>query len=247
MKPKTKLSPSAFKKLHKGCQAEYIAIKNNEWVQVTTAPMLIGAYVDAYFSGRLDKFKLENSELVLTKKGDLRSDFVMANDIIEAIKSDKFFLNYLTGEQQREFNGVISGVPYHGFTDFYIPQKAIVDLKIVKSIKEKIWNNEMRIKQNFIETYGYIYDAAIYQELVYQETGESLPFFIAAVSKEKGFDKEVIYIPQDELNKALDEVKEISPYYYKIRTGKHLPMRCESCEYCRTTKRLTETVNMYDL
>ena len=47
---------------------------------------------------------------------------------------------------------------------------------------------------NFIEYWGYDLQAAVYQEVVYQNTGERLPFFVAAASKEEETDIELIWI-----------------------------------------------------
>ena len=241
---KTHLSPSAFIQLHKHCQANYVY-----GTFEITEPMLIGSYVDAYFSGKLEDLQNgENSHLIFTNKGTLRSSFKMAEEIIEVIKSDKLFHEYIiSGNLQYKVQGEIGGVEYLGFIDNFIEHKAIVDLKIVKSIREHIWNDLTKIKENFITSYGYDYQLAIYQDLIYQKTGELLPCYIAAVSKEKGYDREIIYIPDEVLHERLEEVKELSSYYLKIRQEKTIPFRCEKCKYCRSSKKLETPLHLYDL
>lgn len=240
---KEHLSPSAFCQLHLHCQDAYI-----NGVRETTAAMLIGGHVDAYFSKTLHEFvnKDNNYKLIYTTKNELRADFQMAENIIKVIEADPMLLSYVSsGSLQHKVEGKIADVPFLGYIDNLIKGKAIVDLKVVKSIKQLIWNDKFRCKESFIDAYGYIYQLAIYQELHFQMTGEKLPCFIAAVSKEKGHDKEVIYLPQEKLDEAIEEVKQYSKHYLNIRMGKVEPERCGTCEHCFKTKILKDTLH-YD-
>ena len=241
---KEHLSPSSFVSMLKRCQAAEVYGQKE-----TTEAMLIGSYVDAYFSGTLDNLKSGvNSPLIFTQKGELRSNFKMAEDIIEVIKADDLLYQYVSGgELQKHVSGEIAGVKFEGYIDNYVKGKLISDLKVVKSIREKIWNPELGQKESFVKAYGYIYQLAIYQELIRKETGDLLPCFISAVSKEKGYDKEIIYLPQEELNIALDEIMQLAPHFLEIRQGKAVALRCENCEYCRKTKKLIEPIHLDDL
>lgn len=240
---KQHLSPSAFLQLHKNCQAAFI------YDTFDASPaMLVGSYVDKYFYGGFDEFIAEKKDLIYTRTGTLRAEFKQAEEIIQVIKSDPMLLKYVTsGETQRLVKGKIAGVDFMGYIDAYVPETSITDLKILKSIRTKVWNDELRIKQNIIENYGYIYNMAIYQELIFQETGKKLPCFIAAVSKEPGYDKDIIYIPQNRIDDVMQEIITFAPDYLDIRTGKKEPMRCENCEYCRRTKKISKTINLDEL
>ena len=66
-----------------------------------------------------------------------------------------------------------------------------------------------------------------------------MPFYLAAVTKEKVPDIKVIEIPQHILNAALNLVEAKIDRFDLIKTGEVEPIRCESCDYCKSTKVLT--------
>ena len=137
-------------------------------------------------------------------------------------------------------------MPYKIKVDSFHPGKCIVDLKCVRSFEE-IYDHETGAWRHFIDYWGYTTQGAIYQEVVRQNTGERLPFYIAAVTKEKPQpDLRVYYIPDDVLDDQLDIVKNLSPRFDKIKHGDLIPQRCEKCAYCRFTKVLSEAVNYKD-
>ena len=78
------------------CESEGLAKANGTVVEEPTKPMLVGSYVDAYFSGELDEFKANNPQ-ILKKDGTLLKDFEQANDIIKAIEEDEMMMEYLNG------------------------------------------------------------------------------------------------------------------------------------------------------
>lgn len=91
--------------------------------------------------------------------------------------------------------------------DSYIPDVCIVDLKIVKSIRDRFYVKKNHGYMDFITNWGYEIQGAVYQEIVRQNTGKTLPFYIAAASKEKVTDIEIIQINDEALAGALEKVK----------------------------------------
>lgn len=239
---KTFMSVSQFK-MFQECESKALAELKGEFQREVSTALLVGSYVDAFFDGKLEDFKAAHPEMFL-KSGGLKSDFVMADKLIARAVSDKFFMKYMTGETQKIFTGEISGVPFKSKLDCYHDGKAIVDLKTVKDF-EPIWKN--RRKLSFIEAWGYDIQGAVYQELVYQNTGQKLPFFICAVTKEKSPDLAVISIPQSRLDFCLELVKNLAPHFQAVKDGKELPQRCEKCDYCKDTKEITEIIDYRDL
>lgn len=221
------------------CEAKALAELTGEFVRESTPAMLIGSYVDAWFEGTLENFKSHHSEIFL-KNGGLKADFVQAEVIIQRISSDEEFMKYMSGEKQKIFTGDIAGVPFKGKLDSYHAGKCIVDLKVMRDF-EPIWKHGRKL--NFLEAWGYDIQGAVYQELVYQATGEKLPFVIAAVTKEKVPDLALLSIPQQRLDECLDLVKEHAPYFQKIKNGEIQPVRCEKCDFCKMTKKLTGVVD----
>lgn len=238
------LGSSQFKAFLK-CEAAALADIKGEFPREETTALLVGSYVDAHYEGTLDIFKAQHPQ-IFTKQGELKSEYRQANEIIERAERDEFFSRYMSGEKQVIFVGEIAGVPYKIKVDSYHAGKCIVDLKCVRDF-EQIYNPEIGAWQHFIDYWGYTTQGAIYQEIVRQNTGEKLPFYIAAVTKEKPQpDLRVYYIPDDVLAEQLDAVKNLSPRFAKIKRGELVPQRCEKCAFCRFTKVLVETVNYKD-
>ena len=80
---------------------------------------------------------------------------------------------------------------------------------------------------------------AVYQEIVRQNTGERLPFYLAAATKEKITDIDIIHIGQDALDYALETFSRDVELYDAIKKGVVEPERCEKCEWCKKSKVLS--------
>ena len=72
---------------------------------------------------------------------------------------------------------------------------------------------------DFIQYWGYDIQGAVYQEVVYRNTGKRLPFFIAAASKEKETDIELIWIDDEHLHEKLIEVEQNTPKILALKSG----------------------------
>lgn len=236
------MSASQFKSFME-CEEKTIAEINGEYQRETTTALLVGSYVDAHFEGTLDTFK-ENHPEILLKSGGLKADFVQADEIIKRVSDDEMFMKYMSGEKQKIFTGNIAGVDFKGKLDSYHENKCIVDLKVIRDF-EPLWKNGR--KMPFIEAWGYDIQGAIYQELVYQNTGQKLPFFICAVTKEKIPDIAIISIPQERLDYCLEIVKKNAPHFQNVKNGKESPEKCGKCDYCKSTKKITEIIDYRDL
>lgn len=247
------LSVSQFKDFHGtyaygGCESMAMAKLNGKYETEPSTAMLIGSYVDAYFEGTLTDFMV-NTPQIFTNKGDLRADYKQAEQIIAFAEKDELFMRYLVGDGQAQVivTGEIDGVKWKGKLDRLHKGIAIVDGKVIASIREKIWCPDLSSKINFIDAYGYLFQAAVYQELWYQMSGEKLPFFIAALTKEKVTDKEIIQIPQTQMDMALNEIRLNQKHIVALKNADYPPKRCGKCDYCKSTKMLESVLSYYDL
>ena len=236
------MSTSQFKSFM-DCEAKAMAEISGEYQRETTTALLVGSYVDAFFEGTLDTFKEHHPEIFL-KSGSLKADFVQADDIIQRISRDIEFMRYMSGESQKIFTGNIAGVPFKGKLDSYHAGKCIVDLKVIRDF-QPVWKNGR--KMSFIEAWGYDIQGAVYQELVYQNTGQKLPFVICAVTKEKVPDLVLISIPQERLDFCLNLVKSTAPHFQSVKNGIIAPERCEKCDFCKSTKKLEGVIDYREL
>lgn len=227
------MSASQFKDFLK-CPACAMAKINKEFEQEKTKSLLVGSYIDAYFSGELEQFKKDNPDIYNVRTGELKSEFKQCDDIINFIKEDEMMMKYLSGEHQVALTGEIAGVPFRGKMDSYFPGKLIVDQKIMKDL-EPVWDEKEHCKKNLIEYWGYAIQGAIYRELVRQKTGQTLPFVLAITTKENVPRKTLLRIDDEDLDEALKLIQEKAPLFQKMKNGEIEAPRCEECDYCRKT------------
>lgn len=210
-----------------------------------TPSMLIGSYVDAYIEGTLDKFKEEHPEIISTRgasKGGLKSEFQLAERIIDHITKDKIFMQFMSGEKQTIMTGDIMGVPFKIKMDSYSPGIAINDLKVMATVTRKDGRYI-----DFITPWGYDIQLACYQEIVRQNTGEKLPCFICAVTKENPINSVIVQIPQTILDIALYQVESTIQRYYDIWMGATDPIGCGVCDVCVESRKETPIISLTEI
>lgn len=229
------MSVSQFKAFER-CPHSALAEINGEFEREQTTALLVGSYIDAYFEGKLDKFKTEYPE-IFKRDGTLKAEYTQADSIIERIKKDKLFTEYMSGKKQVIMTGEICGVPVKIKIDSLHPDK-IVDLKIMRDF-ENIYDAE-KGSLPWFEAWGYDLQGAVYQEIVRQNTGKTLPFYLAVATKEKTPDIDIIHINQKSLDFAFGKFQAYVEEYDAIKKGIIEPERCGKCDYCKKTKVLTE-------
>jgi hypothetical protein len=219
------------------CEATAVANFQKE----KSKEMLIGNYVHSYFDNTLDDFINEHPEVFLKNKQELRAEYKLAETMIETLTKDKFCMYLLgKGESEKIFTGEIHGVPWKIRVD-KIHENRIVDIKTTKSIHEKEWYNGEKV--NFIRRWHYMRRAAVYTEIVRQNIGTLPEFFLTVVSKETPPDKAIVDMnDRREWTIELEGLKETLKRIELLRSGKLEPVRCERCEYCRSTKELNKVI-----
>ena len=227
------------------CEAEAMALLDGIWEKDKTTALMIGSYVDAHFEGSLDLFRAQNPSL-FKKDGGLKADYVKAEEIINRIERDELFMKYMSGQKQVIMTAEMFGAEWKIKIDSYHEGKAIVDLKIMREL-HRTENAKDYGYMDFTQYWGYDLQGAIYQEVVYRNTGKRLPFYIAAASKEKEPDIEVIWIPDEHLREKLVEVERNTPKILMLKNRETEPIRCERCEYCRHTKVLKHPIHFSEL
>lgn len=249
------LSASQYKNFagtlgQKGCEARAMAELRGEWRQETTTALLVGSYVDAYFEGTLDAFKIANPDMFLKDMVTLKAPFLRANEVIARIESDKFFMACLQGEKQVIFTAEMFGTPCKIKIDALEREYRggyITDLKVMEALTKHFWVKDIG-KMSFIQFWGYDLAAAIYQKVTEINIKKRLPFLIAAASKEPVVDIEVLGFDQRvDLDNALAEVEKNVPRILRIKSGAVEPDRCNQCDYCKSTKVLTKVIHFSEL
>lgn len=230
-----------------GCEAKAMAMLKGEWEEETTTPMLVGSYVDAHFEGTLDWFRAKHPEF-FKKDGDLKKDYEKAEQVIQRIERDEFFMLCMSGKKQVILTAELFGAKWKCKMDSYhdrqSPFKTIVDLKVVKNLHERFWIKDLGQFVSFIEYWGYDLQGAIYQ-LIEQAVygGDKLPFVIAAADKQKVIDIETIGLRQSDMDRALLGIEGNVRRIVDLKAGKVEPVRCGKCDYCKFTKKLSSLIS----
>ena len=239
------------------CEACAMAELRGEYQREETTALLVGSYVDAHFSRTLDLFRAQHPD-IYTRTGSLKSEYQQADEIIARLERDPLAMMMLDGNLQSIYTGMIQGVPfkakldcllsaeqcdkiaaaYPGMDDLLFASGCVVDLKIMRDFKP-IYVEEAG-RQSFIEAWKYDLQLAVYQRLVAnQHGGEMLPCYILAATKEKVPDIGLFRLPQPLLDAAFEINIEKLPRFAAIKAGEIEPERCESCDYCKSSKVLT--------
>ena len=201
-----------------GCEFTALEKIEERWEDEKSTALMVGSYVDSYFEGTLAKFKAENPSL-FKKDGGLKAEYVKADEIIARIERDEYFMKYMSGQKQVIMTGELFGAKWKIKIDSYIPDVAIVDLKVMSSITELKWVKDLGYL-DFVRYWGYDIQGAVYQEIVRQNTGKKLPFYIAGATKEKEPDIRIIHVTDNYLQEALSVVEHTeNPQLKKRRTG----------------------------
>ena len=228
-----------------GCEAKAMASLKGEWKDETTDALLIGSYVDSYFEGSLDQFKIEHPEL-FKKDGTLYAKYDKAEKMIARCKRDDYFMATMAGEKQRIMTAYLFGCEWKIKMDSYLEGIAIVDLKTTSDL-HRAWRVQDYGYVSVPEYWGYTLQGAIYQKVVEINTGKKLPFYLSFVTKDSEPEICVCYIDQQTLDHALNEIEMNMPTVLAVKNGEALPIRCEKCNYCLNTMKLTKPINYTDL
>ena len=224
------------------CEAAGLAMARGEYEREYTTSLLVGSYVDTYFTGTepgaLGRFALDHPE-IFTKSGALKSEFRKADELIHRIKADPLMMKYLAGEYQVIATAELFDVPWKIKMDVHGGNR-IVDLKIVKDFKPLY--QEGYGYRSWIEYWGYDIQGAIYQRVEQIASGRTqpLPFYLVAATKETVPDIDIIQIPQHILDAALKVVESKIDRFDLVKHGDIQPVRCEKCDYCKQTKVIRE-------
>ena len=231
-----------------GCEKRALAEINGEVEpQAPSKAMLLGSYVDCLLlePKKTNLFIVEHPEM-FKKNGELYADYEIASEMVRTAKEDANFMKALKGKKQQIMTGVIYGVPFKIKVDV-LGDKKITDLKTCASITETQYNPVSGKRETFVEFYDYVLQGAIYQEIVRQNTGKKLPFFLACISKEKVPDHEVIWIDDESLAERLEEVMPYIVHVGMLKAGEVEPIACGCCDYCKSKKKITGAINWREI
>ena len=239
---KAYFSVSQFKDFQK-CPARAVAKILGLYEEEPSRALILGSYVDEMLTGTKEsctRFIVEHSTDLFKKNGDRYADVLAADETIIRIHKQPEMVKYLSGEHQVIMTGEIEGVPFKIKMDSYKPEEYISDLKYMASLRSP------NLFEPMIKYWGYDIQAAVYQEIVRQNTGKTLPFYFVVATKEKPAHLAVGHMSQWDMDDALEKVKKDIVHFQRIKNGEIPPERCEeyNCDYCTSTKVITEPIDV---
>ena len=232
------------------CEAATLAKLKGDWEPTSNPePLLVGNYVHSYFESpeaHQEFVEANKSEMISTRgktKGQLKSSYKVADDMIKALSEDDFFnYVYMPGDKEVIVTGELFGRQWKGKIDsLCLDRGYFCDLKTVDDFHKGHWNPELRQKINFVEDRGYHMQAAIYQELIRQTFDVDCQPYIFGVSKQPIPDKIAISFDGDGqflMQSALEKIKADQDRFWRVLMGEEKPKTCGKCEYCRQGKQL---------
>lgn len=244
------------------CEAAALAKIQGRYKPPASRSMLVGSYVDAWYSGELPDFTERHPDM-FKKDRTLKADFLVANAIIDRMQADRLYSLLMSGEKQVIRIGEIAGVPFKIKIDSLLDAAAcrqiveefpdaalalgfgdgaIVDQKVMRDLGD-VWSDEERRMVPFAQAWGYDIQGAIYQAV----EGHMMPFLLAVGTREEPADLAALYIPDDALRAKLYEVEDLAPRFQAIKEGREEPRRCERCPWCRATRTLRTIVDFREL
>lgn len=240
------MSVSQYKDFIK-CEAAALAKLNGNFEDGDQDCFTLGSYVHAAVEGEqaFSEFISRHPEIYSSKgstKGELKAEYKKADRMIQTIMSDPLCVQMLEGEKEIIITAELFGVMWKAKFDVRSREEGrLTDLKTVKEIRARYWNEEQRRWESFVEHFGYVTQMSVYRELdrLHSRSFEPLEPFIVAVSKEEEPDKEVICFDDETLEMELQHVREHLPRVVAVKEGLEEPNRCGKCRYCRQTKKAT--------
>ncbi|MDP4160344.1 MAG: PD-(D/E)XK nuclease-like domain-containing protein [Bacillota bacterium] len=245
------LSRSQYRGFVHECEAKEMAKLSGDWVDVPTTAQEVGQYVHSWNAGTQNEFRATHPNM-FTKANTLRADYLVANTMIDCLQDDPFAMSYLDGEKETILTAELYGAPWKIMMNVQnIRSRRMVDLMTTRSILGKVWDEAVHGYVSFIELAKAPLKAAIYAEVeriaLGRAAGDWSEFMIVAVSKEKYPDKAVINLTNPtRLAAELAAVEAAMPRIIALKAGLEEPIRCERCDYCRSTKVLSEVIQYFE-
>ena len=236
------------------CEAAAMAELTGEYEREEKEAFLVGNYLHAWNEGKLNEFVVAHPEIVSTRgatKGELKTPFKIADQMIATLEEDPKAMFYLRGLKEVPIVGEIAGVPWKAKVDVLNNELSyMTDLKSAANITEFRYDPKAGARVSFIEQWGYMIQAAVYSELERVSAGREdyKDFYIVAVTKQDPPDHELIDLTDPERIRAeLEQITANVPHIVAVKAGKEAPARCGICPYCRATKKVGKPVHYTEL
>ncbi|MBB6446502.1 PD-(D/E)XK nuclease-like domain-containing protein [Bacillus benzoevorans] len=229
------------------CEAKTAAKLKGEYIEPTSNAMLVGSYTHAAFENdeEFHKFIEENNSSIFKKNGSKYTDFETADRMIETLKADPFAMFAMEGEKEQIFTANLWGSDWKIKVDsINHERKTFSDLKTTQDLHKRYWSEKYDGWVSFVESWDYVLQMAVYRRVLQENLGFTYTPYIVAVTKENPPNKAVIHFDESRFDFEYEYVKMKMERILQVKSGDAEPVRCGKCDYCRGTKRLTDTIEV---
>ncbi len=232
------------------CEAKTMAKLNGVYKQPHSNALLVGSYVHAAFESdeAFNQFIEENNGAIFKARGGKYADFETADRMIECIKNDPFSMFAMEGEKEQIFTTNFFGADWKIKVDSVNhDRKNFSDLKTTQDLHKRYWSEKYDGWVSFVEAWDYILQMAIYRKVLQENSGQTYTPYIIAVTKENPPNKAVIHFDESRFDFEYEYVEMKMERFMKVKAKEDNPVKCGVCDYCRSTKILTNTFEVGEL
>lgn len=240
------MSVSQFK-LFNECEAMAVAKLKGDYSPPSSNALLVGSYVHAAFESdeEFSSFIEENNGSIFKSRGGKYSDFETADRMIEALKVDPFALFAMEGEKESIYTARLWGTNWKIKVDSVNHSRRIFsDLKTTQDLHKRYWSDKYNGWVSFVEAWDYVLQMTVYRRVLQENLGHSYTPYIVAVTKETPPNKAVVHFDESRFEFECEYLEMKMERVLEVKAGKVEPIRCNKCEYCRSTKMLSDTIEV---
>lgn len=240
-----RMHASTFKSMMFNGESETLAAMRGEYDMFPDKKaLLVGNFLHSHFESpeAHAKFVEEHADEILAKtgknKGKLKSDYVLAEKMIERIEKDPILMELLNAAPVREevIQGNIFGVDWEGKLDAVNWEMGyFVDFKTVRTLKKSHgglagaeWVDAYGSYQDFFIGRGYHIQMAAYREMLRQMTGKDFEVYVIAVTKEDEPLAKLYKVSENTLDFGMSEIEKNQDHIVKLINGEVRPEQSET-------------------
>lgn len=92
------MGSTQFKAFEK-CEAAALAELKGEYHPPSSTALLVGGYIDAWFSGELPLYQAQHPE-IFKRDGTLKAEYLRATEVVVRMQSDELYMLLMSGRKQ---------------------------------------------------------------------------------------------------------------------------------------------------
>lgn len=264
------MSKSLFHKFEE-CEGATMAELRGIYRPPKAEALIAGNYLHSYFESReaheafvheyrWDVFKSKKATKAQKSNGtEINDDGYALTDqmyaiyktidkCIKALENQHQFMHDYRGIKEYPVTGALSGMWWKGKIDLLnVEEGYFIDLKTTAKMHLHVYSEKYGRYVTWPYAYGYALQMAVYKYLLEKEFNKPFQPIIWAVSKEEIPDVTAIEFSQDDLDFEYYWIKHHLPHIQAVMNGEVMPSYCGQCDYCKTYKQITSTINAGNL